>query len=64
MPSPTNPHSAAFAARRRARRIDFILGSAECRVTDADIVRASRDGRYPSDHYPVTAVLKLPPATK
>ena len=25
----------------------------------ADIDRAARDGRFPSDHYPVTAVLKL-----
>lgn len=51
-----------FRGTTTGKRIDFILGSAELRVTDADIVRASRDGRYPSDHYPVTAVVKLPPA--
>ncbi len=53
-----------FRGQTQGKRIDFILGSAECRVTDADIVRTSRDGRYPSDHYPVTAVVKLPPVTK
>jgi endonuclease/exonuclease/phosphatase family metal-dependent hydrolase len=53
-----------FRGTTQGKRIDFILGSAECRVTDADIVRTSRDGRYPSDHYPVTAVVKLPPAKK
>ncbi len=53
-----------FRGQTQGKRIDFILGSAECRVTDADIVRTSRDGRYPSDHYPVTAVVKLPPVKK
>lgn len=51
-----------FSGKRQGRRIDFVLGTAECRVTAADIERASRDGRYPSDHFPVTAVLELAPA--
>jgi endonuclease/exonuclease/phosphatase family metal-dependent hydrolase len=46
-----------FRGNKRGRRIDFVLGAAEFRVTEADILRASRDGRYPSDHYPLTAVL-------
>jgi endonuclease/exonuclease/phosphatase family metal-dependent hydrolase len=48
-----------FRGTRQGRRIDFVLGTAEFRVSEADILRASRDGRYPSDHYPVTAVLSL-----
>jgi endonuclease/exonuclease/phosphatase family metal-dependent hydrolase len=52
-----------FRGTTKGRRIDFILGTAELPVTNADIVRASRDGRYPSDHYPVTAVVKVPAAT-
>jgi endonuclease/exonuclease/phosphatase family metal-dependent hydrolase len=36
-------------------KIDAILVSAEWDVLDATIDRTSRDGRYPSDHYPVTA---------
>ena len=51
-----------FSGNRRGRRIDFVLGTAEFRVTAADIERTSLDGRYPSDHFPVTAVLELPPA--
>jgi endonuclease/exonuclease/phosphatase family metal-dependent hydrolase len=49
-----------FSGRTAGRRIDFVLGAAELRVDAADILRASRAGRYPSDHYPVTAVLRLP----
>jgi endonuclease/exonuclease/phosphatase family metal-dependent hydrolase len=40
-------------------RIDFILHSDQFQVIAADIVRTSYDGRWPSDHYPVTATLRL-----
>lgn len=40
-------------------RIDWILASPDVRVTDAQIIRFSQDGRYPSDHYPVTATLQV-----
>ena len=46
-----------FAGKTSGRRIDFVLGTAELRVTSADIVRASREGRYPSDHYPVSVLM-------
>jgi endonuclease/exonuclease/phosphatase family metal-dependent hydrolase len=42
-------------------RIDFILHTDDFRATAADIVRLSYDGLWPSDHYPVTATLELPP---
>ena len=29
-------------------------------VVEADIVRDNRDGRYPSDHFPVTDCLRWP----
>lgn len=38
-------------------RIDFILHTAPFRATAAGIDRHARAGRYPSDHYPVNAVL-------
>ena len=60
-PQPDEATSHGFRGRTRGRRIDFVLGTAELRVTDADIVRASRDGLYPSDHYPVTAVISVGP---
>jgi endonuclease/exonuclease/phosphatase family metal-dependent hydrolase len=60
-PQPDEATAHGFRGGTRGRRIDFVLGAAELRVDDADIVRASRDGLYPSDHYPVTAVLRLAP---
>ena len=39
-------------------RIDWVLCSTNFHVLSAKIDRNHLDGRYPSDHYPVTAVLK------
>ncbi len=39
-------------------RIDFIFHTADFAATAATIDRTSRDGRFPSDHFPVTAVLE------
>ena len=41
-------------------KIDYILVPPGTEVLDAAIVRTSRDGRYPSDHFPVTARIALP----
>ncbi|MEO1525552.1 MAG: endonuclease/exonuclease/phosphatase family protein [Planctomycetota bacterium] len=38
-------------------RIDWILVSEDQHIESASIVRFEREGRYPSDHYPVTAIL-------
>ena len=38
-------------------RIDFVFHTAHFAAKSAEIVRTSRDGRYPSDHYPVTSIL-------
>lgn len=40
-------------------KIDYVFASREWEVVDAQIVRTSRSGRYPSDHFPVTAVLRM-----
>lgn len=40
-------------------RIDFIMHSEELTPTGAAIVRTSYGGKYPSDHYPVTADFTL-----
>jgi endonuclease/exonuclease/phosphatase family metal-dependent hydrolase len=42
-------------------RIDWILGRGVGKVTAAEIVTFSRDGQFPSDHFPVIAWLRLPP---
>lgn len=41
-------------------KIDFVFVEAGTEVLAAEIVRSSRDGRYPSDHFPVTARVRLP----
>lgn len=40
-------------------KIDYILVDAAAKVTEADIIHTSRDGRFPSDHFPVRAKLHL-----
>ena len=40
-------------------RIDFVFHTAHFVATASEIDRTSRNGRFPSDHYPVTAVLKM-----
>ncbi len=49
----------AFKGGTAGSRIDFIFHTADFIATAATIDRTSRAGRYPSDHYPVTAVLRL-----
>ncbi len=48
----------AFKGTRVGSRIDFVLHSHHFRTVSATIDRAERDGRYPSDHYPVWAELE------
>jgi len=48
----------AFKGRIEGSRIDWILHSKDFKATAAEIVRPS-NGRYPSDHYPVTAILEF-----
>ena len=48
-----------FEGGRGGEKVDAILASSEWRVLGAAIVRTSRQGRYPSDHFPVTATVAL-----
>ena len=45
-------------------KIDYVLVPPGSEVLDAAIVRTSRDGRYPSDHFPVTARVRLPGSSR
>jgi len=54
-PSPDEQTFHGFRGGDRGRRIDFILHTPGLRATDAAIVPDAPGGRYPSDHYPVTA---------
>jgi endonuclease/exonuclease/phosphatase family metal-dependent hydrolase len=49
----------AFTGRTEGPRIDHILASGEWTVRSAGIDRGNEAGRYPSDHYPVYAVVRL-----
>lgn len=48
-----------FRGRSGGPKIDAVLVSEPWQVVDAQIVRSSDDGRYPSDHFPVTATISL-----
>jgi endonuclease/exonuclease/phosphatase family metal-dependent hydrolase len=48
-----------FAGTSTRGKIDHVLVSAAWEVESAAIVRFAREGRYPSDHFPVTATLRL-----
>ncbi|MBN2022060.1 MAG: endonuclease/exonuclease/phosphatase family protein [Pirellulales bacterium] len=49
-----------FLGTADGEKIDYILVLPGTKVTAASIVRDHRDGRYPSDHFPVTAEI-VPP---
>lgn len=53
----------AFRGDCTGARIDWILFNRRFEVLQAGIDRRHFDGRYPSDHFPVTATLRLCPAT-
>ncbi len=48
-----------FTGDASGQRIDWILTSPGWKVLEAGIDRTQRDGRYPSDHFPVTAVVSF-----
>jgi endonuclease/exonuclease/phosphatase family metal-dependent hydrolase len=48
-----------FRGIKTGRKIDFILTLPTTKVRSAEILRDNRDGRYPSDHFPVTAELSF-----
>jgi endonuclease/exonuclease/phosphatase family metal-dependent hydrolase len=49
----------AFRGDTAGKQIDWILVSDEWEVLEAAIVRTNDGGRYPSDHFPVTALVRL-----
>jgi endonuclease/exonuclease/phosphatase family metal-dependent hydrolase len=49
-----------FRGGRGGERIDWILHTPHFQTLYAGIDRYHKDGRYPSDHYPVRAILRLP----
>jgi endonuclease/exonuclease/phosphatase family metal-dependent hydrolase len=52
----------AFEGTRKGNKIDYVLVRPAVKVLEAEILYDNVDGRYPSDHFPVTARLRLPVA--
>ncbi|AQT68514.1 exodeoxyribonuclease III (xth) [Anaerohalosphaera lusitana] len=46
-----------FDGNADGKRIDYIFVSKDVEIFDAAILRYNEGGRYPSDHYPVTAII-------
>lgn len=49
-----------FEGRHDGPKIDYIFVEPDARVREAAIIGDQRNGRYPSDHYPVYAEIALP----
>jgi endonuclease/exonuclease/phosphatase family metal-dependent hydrolase len=47
-----------FRGRKTGSKIDYILAQPGAKVIESQIVDTAYDGRYPSDHFPVSAVLR------
>lgn len=48
-----------FRGGRDSEKIDYIFTDIKTKVLEAEIVRTHEGGRYPSDHFPVTAEVDL-----
>ncbi len=59
-PGPSEGTFNAFRGLIDGARIDWILVTPDVEVLEGDIDRRHRRGSYPSDHFPVTAVLRIP----
>jgi endonuclease/exonuclease/phosphatase family metal-dependent hydrolase len=49
-----------FKGIREGDKIDFVFTMPDITVLDAKIIYDNTNGRYPSDHFPVTAAIQLP----
>jgi endonuclease/exonuclease/phosphatase family metal-dependent hydrolase len=60
-PEPTEAESSTtrWTGRRKGKRIDWILHTDEFATLNAAINYTQEKGRYPSDHYPVEATIRL-----
>lgn len=53
-----------FKGDRSGEKIDYVFVPAGMKVLEAKILRDNVDGRYPSDHFPVVALLRMPSAER
>ncbi len=48
-----------FGGRTSGEKIDYVFVPQDTRVLNAAIIRTEKEGRYPSDHFPVVARLRF-----
>lgn len=60
-PAPGEGTFHGFGGGRDGQRIDWVLATPAWAPVAAEIDRTAREGRLPSDHFPMTAVLRRPP---
>ncbi|MGC4014659.1 MAG: hypothetical protein QM755_09115, partial [Luteolibacter sp.] len=48
-----------FSGKTDGGRIDYIYASPELKPVDSEILHDSKDGVWPSDHFPVRATLEV-----
>jgi endonuclease/exonuclease/phosphatase family metal-dependent hydrolase len=48
-----------FIGKSNGPKIDYIMVKPDIEVIEASILKSNRKGRYPSDHFPVTAQLRI-----
>lgn len=48
-----------FTGAKGGARIDYIYASPDFKAVESEVIRSSKNGVYPSDHYPVRATLNL-----
>ena len=49
----------AFQGQTDSEKIDVVFANRHWKTVAATIDRTNREGRFPSDHFPVTATLEL-----
>jgi endonuclease/exonuclease/phosphatase family metal-dependent hydrolase len=48
----------SFKGETDGKKIDFIFTTKDFQVRQSEIIRISYEGKFPSDHFPVTAILR------
>ena len=48
-----------FIGKYNGPKIDYIMVKSDIEVIEASILKSNSKGRYPSDHFPVTAQLRI-----
>ncbi len=48
-----------FKGKEKGLHIDYIFVSEDLEIVDVNIIKDNIDGKYPSDHYPLVADIRI-----